>query len=91
MEVFTHQETVFNSVLFQDEIIPNSTVGEMVPAFLDYYQKIWWACRSELPEFRYTYSGDEQTVHEKHLDSVLNGLLIELKRIPHNENERRDW
>ncbi len=33
MEVFTHQETVFNSVLFQDEIIPNSTVGEMVLLF----------------------------------------------------------
>jgi hypothetical protein len=91
LELSTRMNTVFEAGLFPEELDPTINVGAMVPAFLEYYQKIWWDCRSDLPAFVATYTQNEQTVHEKQLDNILNGLVYELKHIPHTEVERHAW
>jgi len=67
--------------------LPVPTIEMMIPAFTADYQRLWWACRSDLPEFEYRYTPDQQAEHEKRLD----GLVTELKHVPPGEEARRAW
>jgi hypothetical protein len=93
MDLFIRRNIAFETGLFPGETLPAQpfTVGEMVAAFLDYYQQIWWACSADLPEFKHSYTKTEQAAYEKRLERMLNGLVHEMKHIPKSEAERSSW
>jgi hypothetical protein len=91
MELFTHINTSTNGSLFSEDTKSNLNFSEMVLDFNVYYEKIWWTCSADMYKFSHTYTKNEQKIHEKQLDSLIDGLIFELKHIPPSALDRRDW
>jgi hypothetical protein len=91
MDLITHINTSTNGSLFSEETKSILNFGEMVSDFTVYYEKKWWTCSSDMYEYSHTYAKNEQKIHEKQLDSLMDGLIFELKHIPPSALDRQDW
>jgi len=59
----------------------------MVPLLTDFYQRLWWSCPLDPPEFERDFTPARQVDHEKRLEA----LLGEVKHIPQPAGERSAW
>lgn len=84
-------ENPLNSEVFQRITSEHLRVDQMVHAFIQHYQQVWWQCGSNLPVFPQTYTNTEQVAHEKQLENLVNGFIHEMKHIPHANIEKQDW
>jgi two-component system OmpR family sensor kinase len=72
-------------------LAPAGGMPEMVQHLVQDVLAIWWSCDRTLPAFNVTYLPGEQARHEKQLEKLANGLIVELKRLPAEPAQRQAW
>ena len=68
-----------------------ASVDNQVRQLLARYVDLWWSCDGALPNFPFTFLPRQQAENEKRLEQWINGLIVELKRIPADSQERKIW
>jgi hypothetical protein len=91
MDLLTPIEISENIGQFTEEKQTKLTVGKMVPVFRNYFEELWWSSRSDIYDFSHTYTKNEQLTHENQLDTLLDGLIREVKNLPPTALERQAW
>ncbi len=69
--------------------IPSASVDEQVKNLLSEYKERWWQSDLRLPTFRRTYTPAEQSVHEKELARLTDGLMYGARRLPRASQSQR--
>jgi len=76
------------SITEQQNLIPMiNNVQDLIPAFLEHYEQIWWSTGTQRPQFALTYTTSQQKAFEKQLDSECNNLISAAKHLHNNKND----